>query len=31
MAEADDAVENAVRFIDCIAALLAKRAPQDTQ
>jgi len=31
MAEADDAVENAVRFIDRIAALLAKRAPQDTQ
>ena len=31
MAEADDAVENAVRFIDRIAALLAEPAPQDTQ
>jgi len=31
MAEADDAVENAARYIDRIATLLAERPPQDTQ
>jgi uncharacterized protein (UPF0332 family) len=31
MAEADDAVKDAARFIDCVAMLLAGRSPQDTQ
>jgi uncharacterized protein (UPF0332 family) len=31
MAEADDAVKDAARFIDCITTLLAERPPQDMQ
>lgn len=31
MTEADDAVKNAARFIDCITTLLGERPPQDRQ